>query len=114
MFNFGEAEVRPDFMSSLRRFSEVLNRHPRTDILLIGHTDGIGDPATNQELSQRRADSVRVVIISNGVDGSRLNAWGLGAGMPLRNNRSDAQRSRNRRVEFVVLYNFEREPADSK
>ncbi|MBV9147494.1 MAG: OmpA family protein, partial [Acidobacteria bacterium] len=68
-----------------------------------GHTDATGDPAKNMSLSQQRADSVRKILVSQGVDASRLSAKGYGSTKPIGSNDTLEGKAQNRRVEFVKL-----------
>lgn len=68
-----------------------------------GHTDDRGQPAYNQELSQRRADAVRLYLVEHGIAGGRLSARGYGSSQPLVPNASRSQRAENRRVELHIV-----------
>jgi len=68
-----------------------------------GHTDNVGSDSTNLDLSLRRARAVRAFLIQAGVKAERLEANGFGETKPVDTNRTSAGRSRNRRVEFVIL-----------
>lgn len=107
IFAFDKAIVRPDFMPVLQRFAGVLQAHDKTGILITGHTDSIGgNNQRNMLLSFRRADSARAVLQYNGIQEQRMDSWGLGAKMPIATNKTEEGRQQNRRVEFVVLYNY--------
>jgi outer membrane protein OmpA-like peptidoglycan-associated protein len=68
-----------------------------------GHTDDRGDRAMNQQLSQRRADAVRLYLMEHGIAGARLSARGFGPDRPLVPNGSMSARAQNRRVEMHIL-----------
>ena len=72
-------------------------------VTVVGHTDSSGADAYNQQLSQRRAESVQQFLVSQGIDRSRLEARGYGESRPVADNGTPAGRERNRRVEFNVL-----------
>ena len=73
-------------------------------IVIEGHTDNVGEDASNQDLSDRRAASVREFLIAKyGVDGSRLEAKGFGESNPVSPNSTPEGRQNNRRVELVKL-----------
>lgn len=71
-----------------------------TRILVTGHTDNVGDTAANLVLSRRRAQAVRAALITHGAPAESLTAHGLGDSQPVADNRSEAGRFRNRRIEF--------------
>jgi outer membrane protein OmpA-like peptidoglycan-associated protein len=72
-------------------------------ISIEGHTDGTGTLENNQDLSQRRAESVRKWLTENGVAAERLEAKGLGDSQPVASNKTSHGRSQNRRVEFIIV-----------
>jgi OOP family OmpA-OmpF porin len=67
-----------------------------------GHTDATGSEKHNQELSERRAKSVRGYFINQGVDAQRLTAVGYGEGMPVASNGTQEGRAQNRRVNILL------------
>jgi MYXO-CTERM domain-containing protein len=81
----------------------LLVAHPEVKRVRIeGHTDGDGTPATNADLSQRRADAVLQRLVSKGVAVERLEARGFGEDRPVASNDTPEGRDQNRRVEFLV------------
>lgn len=87
----------------LNNVARVLRDHPEIQLIRVeGHTDSQGARDYNVGLSQRRANSVKDYLIHQGVDGTRLQAKGFGPDRPADTNKTDAGRSNNRRVEFVI------------
>ena len=82
-----------------------LREHPMVRVELQGHTDSRGADAFNLELSQRRADSVRDYLISQGVSGTRLEAKGYGETQPIADNATKLGQAENRRVVMKVIAN---------
>jgi OmpA-OmpF porin, OOP family len=81
----------------------LLVHHPEiTKLEVAGHTDGMGDPAQNRDLSKRRAAAVVAYLTGRGVDATRLTAAGYGPDRSIADNRTAANRAKNRRVEFVI------------
>jgi OOP family OmpA-OmpF porin len=72
-------------------------------IEISGHTDNVGKPKANEELSQKRAQSCRAYVISKGIDGSRLDALGYGDERPIAPNTTNEGRQQNRRIEAKEL-----------
>jgi outer membrane protein OmpA-like peptidoglycan-associated protein len=97
MFDFDSAVVKPAFHQELVRVSDVLNRYPQTTLVVQGHTDKRGRADYNQRLSERRAEAVRDVLVSNGIAPERIQTAGFGSTMPV----SD-QDALNRRVSIVI------------
>ncbi len=71
-------------------------------MVVEGHADSQGAAAHNQDLSQRRAESVRGYLVSHGITSNRVTAQGFGVTRPIADNASPEGRANNRRVEIVV------------
>lgn len=91
--------------SDLYTVAGSLNRYPNTTVNVIGHTDNVGAAAYNQDLSQRRAQSVASVLINSGVAASRIRAIGRGEDQPIADNLTSQGRQQNRRVEIIITPN---------
>ena len=86
----------------LLKMIAVVARNCDSKILIIGHTDNIGDRESNQRLSESRAGSVRQYLVRSGVSPDQLGAMGFGATRPIYDNSTPEGRAKNRRIEFVV------------
>ena len=74
-----------------------------TPVVISGHTDSVGDDASNLRLSQRRAEAVRDYFVQQaGIDAKLLSVKGHGEAQPIADNGTEAGRARNRRVEVLV------------
>jgi outer membrane protein OmpA-like peptidoglycan-associated protein len=102
LFATGEASLLPIAQERLRQVAQALQDDPRGTILIEGHTDSIGSPATNEELSKKRADAVRGFLLAQGLPAERVRAVGLGSRRPIAENRTPEGRANNRRVEIVI------------
>ena len=71
-------------------------------MVVEGHTDSQGSAASNQELSDKRAQAVRDYLVSRGIAADRVKSQGFGPGRPIGENTSAEGRANNRRVEIVV------------
>ncbi|WP_146590459.1 OmpA family protein [Puniceibacterium confluentis] len=105
LFATDSASVRPDLQRDLRTVAQNLNAYPNTTVQVIGHTDNTGEAAYNASLSERRAQSVAGILISEGVSSSRVRAIGRGEDAPVASNLTPEGRQQNRRVEIVILPN---------
>lgn len=101
-FAFDSDKLRPEAQSTLEEATQVLRDNRGVTVAIIGHTDSTGPEAYNQGLSERRAQSVYDYMVSNGIDSTRLRAYGRGESEPVASNETRAGRAENRRVEFVV------------
>lgn len=81
-YDFAKWDLRPESMVSLDNLVETLNDNPNVTIELMSHTDSRGTPADNEELSQKRAQSVVDYLISKGIAADRLQAKGYGESQP--------------------------------
>jgi outer membrane protein OmpA-like peptidoglycan-associated protein len=103
LFTSNKADLLPSAQAKLNEVAEVLTtQDPETKIVIEGHTDSQGSAASNQELSQRRAQAVRDYLVSRGLSGDRVTAQGFGLTRPIADNASAEGRANNRRVEIVV------------
>ena len=91
------------FLGRLNQLANTMNQYHETMIVIVGHTDSTGQAAYNQELSERRADSVRYYLINQGVDPYRIQTVGYGMRQPIASNATEAGRAQNRRVELMIL-----------
>ena len=104
-FPVDSAQLKSSFVSSLNALARNLQQYPNTTVEVVGHTDSTGTASYNQQLSERRALSVRSVLLNAGISGSRLRAFGQGENNPVASNRSAAGRQQNRRVEIFITPN---------
>jgi outer membrane protein OmpA-like peptidoglycan-associated protein len=102
LFDFNSANLKPGAREKLARIAGVLLAYPGLEIALEGHTDSVGTDAYNQQLSERRATSVRTYLLENGIKPELVRAMGFGEAQPVVSNDTSAGRQQNRRVELVV------------
>jgi outer membrane protein OmpA-like peptidoglycan-associated protein len=103
LFASGKADVLPAAQSKLDDVANALTKQdPGSRIVVQGYTDSRGSDALNQDLSQRRAETVRAYLVSHGVPSDRITAQGMGPSNPIADNASPEGRANNRRVEIVV------------
>ena len=96
--------ILPESTPLLMEIADVLIKNPRIkQVEVQGHTDNTGTPEHNQDLSERRANSVRNWLIQHGVAADRLVAKGYGQTKPLVPNVTTANKAKNRRVQFIIL-----------
>ena len=102
LFAFNKADLTPQAAPRLDKLAGFLRQFPDRRLLIEGYTDSVGSDGYNQELSQRRAQSVRDALVQRGVDSSRITTTGYGKGYPVADNASAEGRAMNRRVEIVI------------
>jgi OmpA-OmpF porin, OOP family len=102
LFQTNSAFLKPESQDQLRNISEILKAYPRVHVRVGGYTDNSGDPGTNLQLSQDRANSVMHALIGLGVSPSRITAEGYGQDHPVASNLTEEGRAQNRRVALRV------------
>jgi len=102
LYDFDSDAIRPEAGVNLRALAASLDRYPKTDLVIIGHTDQLGSSAYNQSLSERRATAAASYLMAQGVSGGRIITRGLGESEPKASNETEAGRQANRRVEVAI------------
>jgi outer membrane protein OmpA-like peptidoglycan-associated protein len=102
LFDTGSFTLKPGAREKLAKISGIVLAHPGLNLQIEGHTDSVGADEYNQQLSERRSDSVRDFLAQQGVPGSSITARGFGKTQPVASNDTAEGRQRNRRVELVV------------
>jgi outer membrane protein OmpA-like peptidoglycan-associated protein len=102
LFDTGSSTLKASAREKLAKISGILLAHPGLTLQIEGHTDSVGSDAFNQQLSERRSDSVRDFLAEQGVAPSSMTAHGFGKTQPVASNDNAEGRQRNRRVELVV------------
>jgi outer membrane protein OmpA-like peptidoglycan-associated protein len=101
-FDTDSTVVNPGLYSEIDRVAGVLTRYPDTLIRVEGHTDSVGTEEYNMDLSFRRANSVRDLLVQRGVNISRIQPVGFGETIPVATNDTEGGRQLNRRVEIKI------------
>jgi outer membrane protein OmpA-like peptidoglycan-associated protein len=102
LFDSNSAMLSPGGADRIRTLARTVQDYPKERLIVKGHTDSQGDERFNQRLSEDRADSVRNMLVAEGVLPSRITAVGLGASLPVATNSTAEGRQQNRRVEIEL------------
>ena len=102
LFDTGSANLKPGTREKLARVAGILSSHPDLHVAIEGHTDSVGSEDYNQQLSERRAESVRAYLVQQRVAPELVGTAGFGESRPVATNGTAAGRQQNRRVELVV------------
>ena len=103
LFAFNSDEIQSTAGENLKELAASLNRYPDSQLLIVGHTDNVGEDAYNQGLSERRANSAAAYLAAQGVARTRIQTSGKGEAEPVTTNDSEAGRQQNRRVEVAIF-----------
>jgi outer membrane protein OmpA-like peptidoglycan-associated protein len=102
LFDTGKAELNPGASRNLDQLVVFLTDHPERRVEIDGYTDNVGTDSFNLSLSERRADTVRNVLVNRGIDSSRIVTRGYGKDFGVASNVDSGGRQLNRRVEIVI------------
>jgi len=109
LFEVNSSIVNTSYLPSLGKLAAVLNKYPKTSVLVTGYTDISGSLEMNEKLSWERAESAKAALLQSEVKNKRVYTWGFGPKNPVASNETFEGRQQNRRVEFVILYNYQDE-----
>ena len=101
-FQFATTTLTPESKKTVDDLVVILKAYPSAVVRLEGHTDNVGDAATNLKLSQDRANAIKNLLVSGGIDAVRLSTDGFGQDRPIDTNDTEEGRAKNRRTELVV------------
>jgi outer membrane protein OmpA-like peptidoglycan-associated protein len=102
LFDTGSYNMASGGYDRMRSLAATLNNYPKSNVIIKGHTDSVGDEGFNQRLSEQRADRVRQFMIAENVNPARITAIGFGESMPVSTNATPSGRQQNRRVEIEI------------
>jgi outer membrane protein OmpA-like peptidoglycan-associated protein len=112
MFDSGSQSLQPRAAKEIQNVAAVLNNYPESIIVVRGHTDSVGSQASNQQLSEKRAGTVRDLLVAKEVSTDRIMTIGYGEDVPLASNDTESGRKINRRTEIFIM-NTETSPSRS-
>jgi OOP family OmpA-OmpF porin len=102
-FDIDKVLIRPEYHNEIAKVGDFMKKYETTTAVIEGHTDNVGTPEHNLDLSTRRAGSVVNYLVDHfGIERSRLTAKGFGLTRPVADNSSDAGRQKNRRIEAII------------
>ena len=101
-FATGGSQLTADSLAAVKKVAAAAAKCPTLKLLVSGNTDNKGTEATNQKLSEQRAEAVKKVLVQNQVAADAVKTEGLGASKPIASNDTDAGRALNRRVDITV------------
>lgn len=103
-FQSGKSIIKPTSLDELAALAQLLKSKPKGKLLISGHTDNVGKPASNLLLSKNRSIAVKNYLIKKGVAASKLVTEWFGDAQPIGDNTTQEGRQQNRRVEMKIFY----------
>lgn len=104
LFSYDSDKVKPESYGVLNNVAQTLKSNPDMKLKIVGHTDSDGIGLTNLDLSMRRAESVKSVLVQDfNIEEVRLETEGKGESQPVVENDSPTHKAENRRVEFIKM-----------
>ncbi|MBR1570693.1 MAG: OmpA family protein [Bacteroidales bacterium] len=100
-FDTGKATLKPEADQEILRIRDLMKKYPELKYEVQGHCDNTGSNATNDKLSQQRAEAIVARLVELGISYDRLTPVGKGSREPIADNKTEEGRAKNRRVEFV-------------
>src|SRR6476659_3321417 len=102
LFDTNQAQLKPGGLRNVQKLADFCKQYPQRKVMIEGFTDSTGSKGRNQELSEKRADSVRTALLGMGIGAERMTVRGYGDSYPVAGNDTASGRQLNRRVEVIV------------
>jgi outer membrane protein OmpA-like peptidoglycan-associated protein len=102
LFDSGSAVLKDEAIAQISKVGDIIAKYSDDRVRVEGHTDSTGSAAKNEELSLRRAEAVKRVLMGRGVKDTQVTALGMGETKPVADNKTAAGRAANRRVELHI------------
>lgn len=102
LFDSGSSALAPEAIDRVEKIGNILAKYSDDRVRIMGYTDASGGKAYNEELSLRRADAVKRVLVGCGVQDRQITSLGMGEAQPVASNDNVAGRKKNRRVELHI------------
>lgn len=102
LFNLNSDKVKPAYQKTLVKLAKQLNENKNIKVTINGHADNVGEEGVNNTISENRAVNVKNILVSNGVDASRISTKGFGDKKPKESNDTEKGRNANRRSEIIT------------
>lgn len=108
LFDVDKSDLKSTGVRDVQKLASFLNENPERQLMVEGYTDSTGAASYNQQLSQRRAESVLRALTHAGVNAQRIQVVGYGQQYPVASNDTASGRAQNRRVEVTISNNDQR------
>lgn len=114
LFDTGKSDLKPMASENLGKMAAIMKKYPENVLTVKGYTDSTGSLQLNRTLSEQRAAAVKNQLVSGGVPADTIAIVGMGPDAPIADNKSDAGRAQNRRVEIEITVDESKIPKNQK
>lgn len=114
LFDTGKSDLKPEAKKNLKEMAEIMKKYPENILTIKGYTDSTGSMKTNEELSAKRAQAVKMELVTSGLSSELVGTKGMGPLNPVADNKTTDGRKQNRRVEIEVTVDQSKVPAEEK
>jgi outer membrane protein OmpA-like peptidoglycan-associated protein len=114
LFDTGKADLKPQAKTALKEMADIMKKYPENILSVNGYTDNTGSSRINEELSAKRADAVKGVLVADGLPANVISTKGLGPAQPVADNKTPQGRQKNRRVEIEVTVDESKIPQQAQ
>lgn len=105
LFDVNQATLKPESMGVINEVAKLMQQHQDLAFLIEGHTDSDGSDEHNLQLSEKRANAVKEILLQLGIAEQRITTQGKGESEPITDNSTAEAKANNRRVEFIKMKN---------
>ena len=105
LFDFNKYTIKFSNNNVLDRLTEIIKDNKKYNIQIVGYTDNVGEIEYNQNLSEKRSETIFNILVQKGVNSERMSFVGKGEENPVAENTTDINRNKNRRVEIIFIKN---------
>jgi outer membrane protein OmpA-like peptidoglycan-associated protein len=102
-FTTGKDVIVESSYASLDELAGLMTKKPNWRLKISGHTDNKGDAMANLKLSQKRAEAIKKYLMTKGISADRFKVEWFGSSKPIADNKTEAGRQKNRRVEMLII-----------
>lgn len=105
LFDFNKYTIKLSNNNVLDRLTEIIKDNKKYNVQIVGYTDNVGEIEYNQNLSEKRSETIFNILVQKGVNSERMSFVGKGEENPVAENTTDINRNKNRRVEIIFIKN---------
>lgn len=102
-FDFNSTKLNTQSRNRLTNWVKNLKNHQFLKVIIIGHTDNVGSKEINQQISIKRANTIKEYLIAQGISPNLMAVKGVGMFQPAYENNNGVGRSKNRRVDLIMI-----------